>query len=103
MFDKLRSRWKRMSRGQKVKFVVDSVCELGCDLLFIALGQKAAGPNSSRFKRFCIGTATFGLGEAASKFACDELNGWVDVFVPDKPDAPDTDCTDEKEEVTADA
>ena len=84
MFKEVKARWNAMSTNEKVKMIVGGICDIGCELLFVALGRKLSDPDDSRIKRWAMGLSTFALGSAAGRIASSEMDEYVDIILPEK-------------------
>lgn len=83
-FESLKKRWNELSTGEKVKTVINMVCDIGGGFLGGALASKLVSEDAGRIKRWTMRATLGGLGMATSTIATNEYNQLVDIVLPEK-------------------
>ena len=84
IFENMKAKWKAMSTTEKVKLLLEGVCNLGADILVGYLGGRLIPADEKRWKKAACSITACGLGMAVGKAASDQLGEVVDSFAPKK-------------------
>ena len=89
----LHTKWKDLPTGEKMKIIVEGVCDIGACFLTETLAKNFCKANNcGTIKRLTIGTAMTGLGMWASSTASKQFNGMIDaVYKTPKEEEDDDD------------
>ena len=79
MFKKLMAGWKAMSTVEKIKLVLDIVCDIGVAAVAGGVGQKAT-EDRHPVVQACATVGMMGVGMAAGNVAKREINDMVDFM-----------------------
>lgn len=83
-FDNLKQKWNNMTGAEKLKMVLEGVCNVGADLMLGYLNARLIPSNNKKWKKAACIITTGGLGMAVAKVASNQLNDMIDIFTAAK-------------------
>lgn len=83
-FDNLKQKWNSMTGAEKLKMVLEGICNVGADLMLGYLNARLIPGNDKKWKKVACIITTGGLGMAVAKVASDQLNDMIDIFTAAK-------------------
>lgn len=80
IFENLKAKWKSMTPAEKLKVVLEGICNVGADLMMGYLNTRLIPGNDKKWKKAACIITTGGLGMAVGKLASQNINEMIDVF-----------------------
>lgn len=88
-FENLKAQWNTKTPAEKVKMVIEGVCNLGADLMMGYLNVKLIPADEKKWKKAACVITSGGLGMAVGKIASNSINEIVDAFADGKNEEDD--------------
>ena len=88
-FNNLKIEWKAKTPVEKLKIVLEGVCNLGADLLMGYVNAKLIPPNEKKWKKAACVITSGGIGMALGKVASNQVNDMLDAFADAKKEDED--------------
>lgn len=84
LIENFKKKWSVMTTGEKCKYVICLICDIGGGFLGGVLADKLIPEDAGKIKRFTMKTTIMGLGMMASDVATNEYGAIIDAVMPDK-------------------
>ena len=89
IINNLRAKWQEKTTAEKIKTVIEGVCNFGADLLMGYLNMRLIPQDEKKWKKAACVITSGGLGMALGAAASKQINDIVDAFADAKKEDPD--------------
>lgn len=89
IINNLKAKWQEKTAAEKIKTVIEGVCNLGADLLMGYLNMRLIPQDEKKWKKVACVVTSGGLSMALGTAAAKQINNIVDAFANAKKEEPD--------------